>query len=469
MTDRHSLPLAPAVLAPDTLRTIARQILELATADTMRVTISHMATSTARVTRRGTRINRGDDELWLYLGAQFGRRAGASIRINQIDRDSLHDVVRYLERVAREQPGDATIRALPIPARRYRQNTSWCENTATALGQDKSAILAQLLEPVQMAHFTGAAFVGIMARSTVIASTQGIEIAGQDTDAELSATGWTADAKGMGRVGQAARDWTRLDPERVAQETVRRTQWAANPVAVEPGRKLVILDRPAVAQLVQTMGHAFDSTGTLAGYTPLWDRTRRQPKLGQQIMDARLTLSSDPADPEGGYLPFNGAGYPLVPMTWVERGVAKNLAYNTSSAASRGITPANDPPESLRLTTEEGTSTSTIDEMIASCPEGIFINRFAAIQSLDPVSGLTTGVTDGGCYLIKDGKIAKSVKSFRFLDSPWLFLNRVEAIGESMRAALGYAPWIGNWPLAPIIVPPLTIRDFNLSGLADTV
>jgi len=42
-------------------------------------------------------------------------------------------------------------------------------------------------------------------------------------------------------------------------------------------------------------------------------------------------------------------------------------------------------------------------------------------------------------------------------------------IGVSERTAFGYSPWYGSWPIAPTIVPPLVIRDFNFTALADTV
>lgn len=182
-------------------------------------------------------------------------------------------------------------------------------------------------------------------------------------------------------------------------------------------------------------------------------------------MDERVTISSDPNDPEGGYLPFNDQGFPLIPMTWVEQGVVTHLAWDTDIAAQSGVTPANDPPQSLRV---HGGPTS-VEEMIANCKEGVYVRRVGQLLLVDSPSGMVTGVTTGGCFLVKNGKIEKSIKNFRFLASPWFIFNKLEALGPTERTAFGYAPWAGEWPIPPVIVPPVMVRDFNFVALADAV
>jgi hypothetical protein len=42
-------------------------------------------------------------------------------------------------------------------------------------------------------------------------------------------------------------------------------------------------------------------------------------------------------------------------------------------------------------------------------------------------------------------------------------------IGTPHRAALGYTPGKDEWPLPPMIVPPLMVRDFSFTMLADAI
>jgi len=466
-----SIPNAAPVLTPEALRAIAHDVLALSRADTMSVFIEHSAVGMARVIAGRVRMQDSGDEIRMSLQTQFGQRATAVFNVSRIDSVGLRQAVHYLDRIARELPGDPTPLAVSVPPRTYLPNTAWRESTAEAFSLARHDAVATLVAPILDAGFTPSAFVGVHARALLYADKAGIVVAGEETDAELVATGWSADGKSAGWAGAAARDWTRLDPADVARRTVEQTSRAANPVAFEPGRRTVILDRPAVAQIVHAMGWAFEAVPTLSGSTPLFNKQTRRPRLGERIIDARLTLRSDPNDPDGGYLPFNRRGYPLIPMTWIERGVHANLAFTTDFAASVGYAPANDPPGSLRLQATSDHALMTVDQMTANCTEGIYVNRFSYVQSAgrDFSVGLLTGVTTGGCYLVRKGIIEKSIKNLRFVDSPWLFLNRVDAIGTAERAAFGYAPWAGRWPIDPTIVPPLVIRDFNFTALADTV
>ena len=459
------VPRSP-VLTPEALRALGERILSMTAADTVRVQLSHRATGTARVANGEVQINDSGDRLFLWILMQFGQRLGMALATSQIDTASLRQAVAYLERNARELPGDAVQTAMPIPPRHYLTNTTSHDSTLAAFYEQRHEVIETLVAPVAAAGLITSAFSGVMVQSRLYADKQGLMVAGQETDSEITVTAWNPDGKGSGWAGDAAREWTTLRPEEVSAEAIRLTTLSRNPVALEPGRRLTILARPAVAQIVARMGDALSARLALGGNGPLYDRHAGRVRLGQRIVDARVALSSDPNDPDGGYLPFNDDGFPLVPMTWVSAGgTLANLAYDTYYAAECGVTPANDPPASLRMSG----GTSTVEQMIENCQEGIYVNRVAQLSSADWATGTISGVTNGGCFLIRNGHIDKPIRDLRFVESPWLFLNRLEAMGSSQRTAFGYAPWNGSWPIAPTIVPPLMIRDFNFTALASAV
>ena len=462
---RRTLLVDSPILPPDRLRELSNEILGYSTSETFVVQIGHRATGVARVARGKVRLADNGDDLFLSLLSQFGRRVRMVLNINQIDSASLRDAVRYLERVASQQPGDPVLTAMPIPPRTYLPNTTWKESTVTAFAEERHKAIEELTAPVLDAGLLPAVFVGVQMGSRSYADKQGLFAAGQECDSEMTVTAWNADGKGSGWAGAASRDWSTLKPAIISGEATRLTKLAANPVAVEPGRRVAILDRPAVAQLVATMGRYFDAQLVFAGRGPLYDRVKRGPRFGQRVMDPRLTMSSDPNDPDGGYMPFNQAAYPQVPMTWIEGGVLKNLAYSTFFAAQQGVSPANDFPSSIRMS---GGPTS-VEEMIANCKEGVYVNRLSQVQVMDFDSGAAAGFTTGACFVIKDGRIDKSVKHFRIFESPWHLFNRLEAVGPSERTTFGFSPWHGGWPLPPMIVPPMMVRDFNFAGLAEAV
>jgi len=460
------------VLTPEAMTALAHQILDMTTAGVVGIRIDHMATGITRVSKNHVRLTNNGDALTLQLSTQFGRRGEVGLSINQLDPETLRETVQYAERIAHEQPGDPApgLNVMPISPRTYLPNTTWHESTAAALLGDRHSTVPLMVQPLVDAKLRGTAFVGVAAQATMIATKQGMLALGHSTDVELVVSGWdpagTGGAAASGWAGQVSRDWATLDPAAVAVNAVRLAKLGANPVAFEPGRRTAILDRPAMAQIIRAIGRDYDYDATMMGVTPLSDH-----KLHDKIWDERLTLSSDPNDPDGGYLPFDNYGYPRVAMTWLKRGRLTNLAYSTYTAANNGVTPANLWPESLRVVGIQDTpgAPPTVEDMIANCKEGIYVNRVADIEVLHSRSGVMTGVTTGGCFLVRNGKIDKAVKDFRFLDSAYFFLNKLEMVGTSARAPFGYAPWHGDWPIAPTIVPPVMVRDFNFVALADAV
>ena len=452
------------VLSADDLRAIAVQALSMTEGDRGDIRVTHIAAGTARVARNRVRINESGDEINLSMSTAFGMRDSVRLSINQIDSASLRNAVAYLNRVAHEQPGFAEPIGFTRPPRQYLPVTSAIPATKAAFDGARHAVLPQLVEPLLDADLTAAAFAGVYVKSIAYANTLGCVASGQETDTELTVSGWSPDGFGNGWAGQADRDWTRLRSDMVASEALRLTRMAANPVAVEPGRRTAILSRDAVAQLVQTMGGEFDF-GKASNNGPLHNYATNLPKLGEVVVDKRLKFQSDPNDVDGGYLPFDSEGFPLAPMSWIEDGVLTHLAFNPYTAAREDVKPSNSPPGSVRVSG----GPSTIDEMISSCETGIYVNRVAQVSMVDGRSGAVTGVTTGGCFLVRHGKIERSIRNLRFVASPWFFFNQLQLIGVTARAAFGYAPWAGEWPIPPVIVPPIMVNDFNFVALADAV
>jgi predicted Zn-dependent protease len=175
-------------------------------------------------------------------------------------------------------------------------------------------------------------------------------------------------------------------------------------------------------------------------------------KVGEKIVDERVTLRSDPADPLILATPFDNEGMPLGAQTWIERGVLKQLAYNRFWANRRGTTPTGS-ASSLRL---EG-GTESLDQLIAGTERGVLVTHCWYIRSVDQRTLVYTGLTRDGTFLIENGKLARPVKNFRFNESPLFMLNNLDAIGRPVRTAGGDA------------MPAIRVREFNFTSLSDAV
>jgi predicted Zn-dependent protease len=347
----------------------------------------------------------------------------------------------------------------------------------------EAAAVPALIDTFQAAKMPGAGFVGLTACSTLLMQQDGLLAFNRETDSECTVSAWSPDGRASGWFGQASRDWSAVHPTSIAAEAIEMAKRATNPSAVEPGRRTVILSRFALAQMLRHLAPQFDAYQTnVYSSTALAVRgdPARPNKIGRPIFDPVINIRSDPADPLGGFTPFGDmtsdwTAMPTRAVSLVERGMLRDLAYSIYYGLEEGK-PFSQNPWSMRVEATVGTPLLTVEQMIANCEEGIYIHRLSDVTEIDRVTGMQTGVTRDGCFLIKNGKIERPVKNFRFIESPFGILNRIIAIGKSERTAFGYTTqtntepqYASEWPRRPLIVPPLMIRDFNLTALSDAV
>ena len=135
-------------------------------------------------------------------------------------------------------------------------------------------------------------------------------------------------------------------------------------------------------------------------------------KIGQKVVDERVTLTSDPFDPTSPGNPFSGEGLPTQPITWIENGVVKTLAYDRYWAQKTGNQPTAGGGFGGGLRMSGGDK--SLEELIASTERGLLVTRLWYIRPVDPRTILYTGLTRDGTFLIENGKIIKAVKNLRW-------------------------------------------------------
>jgi predicted Zn-dependent protease len=459
------------VLTRSQILQLSNQLLEMSSADTVQLQVTHTARVITRVVNN--RILAGDDgdELRLQILTKFGSRESVRILTNQMDRSSLQALVRQCEEIARRQIGtDEELRHVPRLQDEYLRVSLWHESTVDAMTTTRRRVVLEIVSLVTKLDLHCASFLGFMARSQAVLTKEGIFAFSEETDSEVTVTGRSKDGTSSGWMGQAARDWSMVDYRAVATRAADIAVRGKGAQALEPGRRTVILSPAAVAQVARHFATEFDAHSTdVSGMTAFSKSSRGGTKLHARVFDSRISMYSDPADPMGGYANYFGMGFRNPKMTWVEGGVLKNLAYDPNYAMQKGKAYA-EIPISIHITG----GPTPVDEMIARCQDGVYVNRFSHVDLISLRTGMMTGVTRDGCFLVRNGKLERPVKNFRFTDSPFFFMNRLEALGRAERAAFGYTPpgpREGNtsWPRRPIIAPPMMVRDFNFSALADAV
>jgi predicted Zn-dependent protease len=359
------------------------------------------------------------------------------------------------------------------------------------LDADKRAEAARnLAASAAKAGMLSAGYVAVSAHSIAAIDSLGRSRFFSYTHARYSVTVRDPSGSASGWAGADSHDWARIDGAKLSEIALDKCLRSRPPAVIEPGRYTAILEPQAVCDFVGQLfwvdGGAIDRPAAELSNPPgpfsIVVGTEDSPGwsfIGRKVLDERITISADPADPELGFPPFNStmstAATSFVdrvyhPATWIEHGVLKQLAYDRSYAMRYlGLNTGLPNSGAFRMTG----GTTPIEEMIATTQRGLLVTRFdPSIQQIDGRSQLYRGYTRDGLWLIENGKITKPAKNLQFTESILGALNNVEQLGVPQRT---FHPMNDGGPLAflsmpqPVIVPPLKIRDFSFTALSDAV
>jgi predicted Zn-dependent protease len=369
---------------------------------------------------------------------------------------SVQRAVAQSEALARLAPEDPEVMPAITP-QPYTPVNAFHEITAAATPADRARAALSALEPSRKAgNVLASGFIVTGANVTAFGNKAGLFAYFPSTTSNYTLTVRTSDGTGSGWAAADDHDWSKLDYRAVSARAVERAQRSRSPVAIEPGRYTVILEPQAVGDMVQLLVQYIAARSADEGRSP-FVKAEGGNKIGEKIMDSRVTLVSDPADPQLGGQPFDGEGFPLGRQVWIENGVLKQLYYSRFWAKKQSKTATGFPTTVKML----GGPTST-EQMIASTPRGLLITRLWYLREADPRTALYTGLTRDGVFLIEDGKIKQAVRNFRFNESPLFMLNNIEAIGPAVRLA-------GTEGGGDVVMPTVKARDFNFTSLSEAV
>lgn len=308
------------------------------------------------------------------------------------------------------------------------------------------------------------------------------------TQASYSVTVRDPQARGSGWAGVDWPDWNRIDASKLTALALEKCLKSRNPVAVEPGRFTTILEAQAVGDFVATLMEAGTLSRSCAQYYCGQPTAFSSPQqlimyeqlgmtnLGKKVVDERISIWSDPMDPEAGFVPFNPRRFDVDQGSelrdvevfhsapWIKNGVLTQLAYDRDFAITElGLGTGLPAEEGFRMSG----GTTSVEDMIAGTKRGLLVTRFDHVQLLDDRSQLQRGFTRDGLWLVEDGKISKAVKNMVFTESILAALNNIESLGVPQRV---FRPGMGRLTIPrPAYVPALRVRDFSFTSLADAV
>ena len=235
------------------------------------------------------------------------------------------------------------------------------------------------------------------------------------------------------------------------------------PRAIEPGRYTVILEPRANARFLSLMMGLFNARtaeGPVGNYFS--GKPAGATKVGEKLFADAITIKSDIGNDILRQTPIGTDGLAAKPVTWVDKGVLKNLFYDRTWA-KRQTKDASATSTNMSLVME-GTDT-TMEQMIKSTKRGLIVTFFWYIRPVDQPTLLNTGMTRDGLFLIENGEIVGPVQNFRWNMSPLVGYNNVTAVGQGVPIHTGESY---DGP-GTALVPPVRIEDFYMTSVSPAV
>lgn len=229
-----------------------------------------------------------------------------------------------------------------------------------------------------------------------------------------------------------------------------------NPISVKPGEYTVILEPLAVGDLLAYMSYlGFTARGVQTGMSFLTG------KLGEKVFGDNITITDDVHNANTIPLRFDFEGYEKKKLNIIEKGVAKELAYDVASAIKDGVettghSVGDTSTGGFAFNLVMGNGQNSMRDLIKSTKRGLLVTRFHYMNAVDPTKAQLTALTRDGLYLIEDGKVKSGVKNLRFTESMLKAFNNVVGITKERKKVPGF--------FGTNYVPALKIENFLFTG-----
>ena len=442
------------ILTEEEAKALLQKVLKYSKADECEINISGEKSGNLRYARNEVSTSGSQLTQNLIVQSAFGKKVGVATT-NEFSEEAFAKVVRKSEELAQLAPENPEYVGVLTP-QQYKKTSGFFDSTANITPDFRAGAVAKSLELSRTQNLAAAGFWEDQHGYSAMLNSRQLFAYYPSTNVNFSLTVRTPDGTGSGYVARGYSDVSKLDIEAATKTAIQKSTGSLGAKALEPGKYTVILEPTAAAVLLENIFFNIDARSADEGRSFL-SKQGGKTKLGEKIVDERINIYSDPAHPDLPSSPWAGDGQPMEKVSWIEKGVVKNMVYSRYWAQKKGVKAV---PFPNNMVVAGGTA--SLEEMIASTKQGILVTKLWYIREVDPQTLLLTGLTRDGTFYIENGKIKHPVKNFRFNESPVIMLNNLEILGKSERV-------VSTETNQNYLIPPMKIREFTFSSLSDAV
>lgn len=432
----------------------------------------------ARYARRGcARFSVGElgqhmetDEPSVVVRVAKGKRIGEA-QTSVLEIGAIVDAIREAEARAPHVPESEDFPGFAGVGESTPALSRFARATAEANAETRATLLAPALGRVRQAGFLAAGMLETTVASLAVTTTSGCARSHDSTIAHWKI--WALETAGAGGAAafamHAHKDVSALDIQGRTERAIQFAKLGRDPSPLEAGTYDVVLEPTAFAELVEwlsmtTFGAAEVEQGTSAF----------SGRLGERVTGETITITEDPLDPSalGFGTPFDREGTPREKVVLVDRGVARGVLHDrTSAARAKTRSTGSAAPPAVGVTGPgacaihvDGGDASSSEQLVREMKRGLWIFRLHYVNGLvDTRRTVMTGLTRDGCFLVEDGKVVRPILNLRFTDSLFDALARCDGMTKERAAVLTWWSDSGS-----TVVPAVRLRGFRFNAGSPT-
>jgi PmbA protein len=450
------------------------RIRKFTSADGVEVSISGGRFALTRFANNTIHQNVAEENHIVSARTAFGSKTARAFT-NKFDDESLRQVVRSAESLAKVQHPDPDLLPMPcsdeasgragggmrspqVPSRHFQQ-------TAAITPEFRADGVGKIVGVADRHKLTTAGIFSSAESVEGIFNSRGLSNWHTQTSAEVSITMLAADSSGWQKANSP--DVANLDPLMLAEVAAKKAVDSAHPREIPAGKYTVILEPAAVLDIVGFMFWDY------AGMAILDQRSFLAGRIGTKLFGDNITIWDDVAHPLQTGCPFDGEGMRRQRVALVENGIVKRVVYARATAERMKrseykdkVGPIEATGHGFSLPNEMGEmpqnivfappgDPQTVAQMIASTERGVLVTRLWYIREVEPFEKILTGMTRDGTFYVENGRVQGGVRNFRLNESLIQMLSNVEAMSVPARSC--------GEESFDMVVPAMKVKNFNFT------
>ena len=446
------------LIGPEEVRSVTEAALQAVEADGVEGLFVHEWNGLTRFAESAIHQSTAREDTGLKVRVVSGGRVGVASS-NEFSKDGAAEAARSAAELAQVAAPDPAFPGLAPPAQAEEKPEAFDAPTAASTPEDRAEAVAALVSSLDRGFHAAGAFEAT-ASEVAVANSEGQFVWAPMTQAQVTSVVSGGDG-GAGFAEMTAPRLSDIDPSAIGARAFAKARDSQEPRDLEPGRYEVVLEPPATATLLGFLAYmGFGGRAIAEG------RSCFSGRLGEKLMDEKVTIYDDALSAETIGLPFDFEGTPKRRIDLVSTGVAVTGVHDRRSARQEGIEStghALPPPNTegafpLNMFMQPGEA--TVEEMIGATERGLLVTRFHYSNIVHPREAVITGMTRDGTWLIENGEVKHPVKNFRFTQSIIEALRDVDLVGRDTEIA-------SEFFFSASRVPGLRVTAFNFTGRSD--